>query len=203
METTQATSATSANQTENLTFPVYVGKDETAHYFSPDVLKNLPSLIGKLISMFSATFFFYADFPKKSLKVVIPAATGGKGEKERSGKALQTLAKVIFDGMEREQETTDKAKIAVLNSFRAKGYKFSSYSFAAVNEAIKVKMQNQLQKINLQRELTQGIKENKVMIGQTTLIKEVRAIVKEKRNAAAIDFMKSKKIAGLPAIVES
>lgn len=203
METTKATSAIAENQTNNLTFPVYVGKDEVAHYFEKSVVENLPSLIGKLISMFSATFFFHADFPLKSLKVVVPAASGGKGEKERSGKALQTLAKVIFAGMERDEEVMDTAKIKVLDSFKKKGYHFNSYTFASVDFAIKTKLQNQLQKIAAIKDLTSGIKENKVMIAQTSLIKEVRAIVKEKGNNAAIEFMKSKKIAGLLPTITS
>lgn len=194
-------------KSENLTFPVSVkvGKDNFQNYFfNPNVLLDLPALIGKLISMFPQAFSFHTDFPVNKSLLNVPAASGGKGEKERVGRAFKDLTKLMFAGSERDEVTTDKKKIAVLETFRKKGFKFSSYSFASVSEAINIKMQRQTAAILLQRELTQGIKENKVTIQQTKTIQAVRKIAKDGGRDAVVKYLNENKTVStlLPAIVE-
>ena len=182
------------------------GKDNNiVNWFNPAaILDNLTSSLGALVAMFPQSFHLFLDFPTNHKKLVIPAASGGKGEKERVGKAFSDLAKLLFEGTERDEVTTDKTKVAILETFRAKGFKFTCYSYAAVSEGIKLRLQKQVQAIALQRDMTRKIPENKVAIEQTNTIRAIRKIVKDEGNAAAIAYIEKMKVAKLlPAIIES
>lgn len=199
----KATSTKGANQTENLTFPIYNAKGEVIKYLHPDEVKTLPTLVGKLINDITERCYFFAGWPLHSMKVVIPSNGGGKGEKERAGKALQSIVAAIFEGSERDQIITDAKKVAMLDTFKKKGFAFTTYSLVSVNEAVKARISNQVQRIALQKELTNALPINLALNNQTKLIKGVRTALKTDGIKGAISFVAENKAAKLlPEVCE-
>jgi hypothetical protein len=165
------------------------GKDEVTEHEDASKLKNLPSFIGYLVSLYKTTFGFYIDFPANKQKLIVPAATGGKGEKERISVAFSNLAKVLFEGKERDEIVKDKATIATLQTFQAKNFHFACYSFAAVSAGLQVKINRQLEHIKLQQDATKELKPNKAMISETSTIKDVRKVMKKEGIEAAKKYV--------------
>jgi len=146
-----------------LTFAVGKGSKQTE---TPTVnLSRFTSEIGALLRKYPHKF---------TLRILgndvnVPAETASNSPLHRTYAVLRQLTKIIFEGSEGEAAVKGENEKAILQSFQAVGFKFTSFCKASVNEALNLWWKNKQAKIALI--VTATRKQNAKLMAETAAIR--------------------------------
>ena len=196
-----ATTNQTGTNSENLTFPLMNAKRENIGYIHPDETKNPLQFIGNLIKTYSGKVLFFVDFPRNK-KVCIVPASGTYGEKERALMAHKNYLAAITDGMERNDQITDKDVLQTLSLYKAKGWKFTTYTKIGLLTVAAAKLGEVTTAVNLVKAVTLQCPELKATIASNQVRKEIAAEINKNGLEAGLKMAKEKSYKALPAIVK-
>lgn len=195
----EANKAADKTKAENLTFPLMNSKRENIGFIHPDEIKNPLQFIGNLIKTTTSKVLFFVDFPKNHVVSVVPAS-GTYGEKERALIAHRNYLTAITESLERQDAITDTKTLQTLNLYKAKGWKFMTYTKLGVLEVCKAKLAEVTTQVNLVKEITFKCPELSKVIEANELRKEIAKEIKDKGIEAGIKLAKEKSFKALPTI---